>query len=50
MTVGELIELLQAFDEDAEVTVWSEDGQYFELGTVARDNSGDVGINWREKW
>ncbi len=47
MTVGELRELLEAFDEDAEVAVWHE-MMYFDVTTVGRDSNGDVGINWME--
>mgnify|MGYP001560160696 CR=1 FL=1 len=47
MTVGELREILDAFDEDAEVVVWA-DYMYYEVTTINRDHNGDVGINWRE--
>lgn len=47
MTVGELMELLEEFDEDAEISIWHE-GMYFDLDRVSRDHNGDVGLNWVE--
>ena len=48
MTVGELKELLEAFDEDAEIIIWNNDRTYSDIDGVARDENGDVGINWVE--